>query len=515
MRLQVPLFLTFFSLVRSQVNVVETAKELSSMAKNHNHNHNEDHLVDLLVHVKNQEGKHFASKLADRVRVERKGWKYMGITAKYSQIKELEKNKNIVAVDIDHEEFAIEAEPSLRRRLSEDIPWGIEEVLQDLDFWNNLDADKSPVSVCVVDTGYDLGHEDLPVEPNVDGTDGAGEEWSYDGNSHGTHCAGTVAALGSNDKGVVGVLPNNEDGNFMLLIGKAFDASGRGSNSQTMAAVQGCVDQGANIISLSLGGSGQSRSTMRFYDELYNDENILLIAAAGNDGNDRYSYPASYSSLVSVASLQSTHRTGISRSSFSQYNDQVEIAAPGSSVLSTIPGNGYGYKSGTSMATPHVSGVAGLLWMYFPQCTNAQIRHVMLATASTLTSEDDGCDVYTGYGMVQAKSAYELLAEGDCGGDLGPSASSPVGGCGELDDDGSDDSNDDTAAPTPAPSVDTAAPTDAPSVDTAAPTDVPSVATAAPIPSPTKSPNQCGEFLDPCRRRRECCSYACYFGICF
>jgi len=429
-------FLSLLSLSQGQVNVADMAKELVPAAQSHERDQNEDQLVDLLVQVKNQDGKHFASKIADMVRVERQGLRWMGITAKYSKIKELEENKNIVAVDTDHEEYALETDINVRRRLTETIPWGIPTVLQDMDFWSNLDPPKGHISVCVVDTGYDLGHEDLPVEPDVDGTDGAGEAWSYDGNSHGTHCAGTIAALGGNDNGVTSVVPNNYGGKFKVLVGKAFNASGRGSTSQTIAAVQGCVDQGANVISMSLGGSGNSKSAMNFYTELYEDENILLIAAAGNSGNSALSYPASYDQIMSVAALQQKRSGALQRASYSQYNDQVEISAPGSNVLSTVPGNSYGSKSGTSMATPHVSGVAGLLWMYFPDCTNAQIRHVMDATASTFNGD---CNDEYGYGLVQAKDAYDLLAEGKCGGDLGPSAKGARGGCDELgaaDDDG-------------------------------------------------------------------------------
>jgi len=394
------LVLCLLTLAQGQVNVVETAKELLPMAQSHNHN--EDHLVNLLVQVKNQDGRHFASKIADRVRVEREGLRWMGITARYSKIKELENHQGIVSVDIDHEQFALETNFNLRRRLEETIPWGIPTVLQDIDFWNNLNATASQIKVCVVDTGYDLGHEDLPSGADVDGTDGAGEAWYYDGNSHGTHCAGTIAALGSNDKGVVGVLPDNKDSNFMLLIGKAFDATGTGYSSQTIAAVQSCVDKGANVISMSLGGPSSSVTDQDFYDDLYKYQNILLIAAAGNSGDSAYSYPASYSSVVSIAALEDGG-SGLTRAYYSQYNDQVEISAPGSNVLSTIPGSEYGYKSGTSMATPHVSGVAGLLWIYFPECTNAQIRHVMDATASEFNG---GCNNEYGYGLLQAKDAY-------------------------------------------------------------------------------------------------------------
>jgi len=466
MKFKLSAVLALISSTYAQVNVVEMAKELFPAAESHKHNHNEDHLVNLLVQVKNQDGKHFASKLAESVRVERPGLKWMGIVAKHSKIKELEENENIVGVDIDHEEHALETEFSVRRRLTETIPWGIPTVLQDIDFWKNLDAPQSSISVCVVDTGYDLGHEDLPSGADVDGTDGAGEAWSYDGNSHGTHCAGTIAALGNNDIGVTSVIPDNQDGNFMLLIGKAFGANGSGYTSQTIAAVQGCVDQGANVISMSLGGSGSSRSSRNFYQDLYENQNILLIAAAGNSGNSAYSYPASYDQVMSVASLQERRSGALQRSSFSQFNDQVEISAPGSSVLSTIPGNAYGYKSGTSMATPHVSGVAGLLWSYFPDCTNAQIRHVLDATASTFNGD---CNDEYGFGLVQAKDAYDLLAEGNCGGDLGPEANAAMGGCDELGD-----------------------------------------FTGTPTGSPTSGPtSNCGVPGDSCGSNSDCCSGLC------
>ena len=94
---------------------------------------------------------------------------------------------------------------------------------------------------------------------------------------------------------------------------------------------------------MSLGSSGSSKTSRDFYDDLYKNQNILLIAAAGNSGNGAYSYPASYSSVVSVAALEQG-RSGLTRAYYSQYNDQVEISAPGSNVLSTIPGSEYGYK---------------------------------------------------------------------------------------------------------------------------------------------------------------------------
>merc|ERR1711982_288192 len=128
------------------------------------------------------------------------------------------------------------------------------------------------------------------------------------------------------------------------------------------------------------------------------------------------------------------------KAGFSQYNDQVEISAPGVSVKSSLPDDKYASWSGTSMATPHVAGVAGLLWMYFPECKNYQIRNVLAATAKDLG--DGGCDNNYGHGLVQAKQAYELLSQGNCGGNLGK-VFPPKGGCEQSVPDGP------TAAPTP------------------------------------------------------------------
>merc|ERR1712232_1383543 len=162
-----------------------------------------------------------------------------------------------------------------------------------------------------------------------------------------------------------------------------------------------------------------------FFKTLYEQQDVLFVAAAGNGGNSGYLYPASYGALMSVAALDSNQN----RASFSQYNDQVEISAPVVSVESTLPDDSYAAWSGTSMATPHVAGVAGLLWMHFPQCKNYQIRNVLLATAKDRGSS--GCDNYYGTGLVQAKDAYDLLSEGNCGGHLGYTDAS-AGGCDQL-----------------------------------------------------------------------------------
>merc|ERR1711862_271688 len=179
------------------------------------------------------------------------------------------------------------------------------------------------------------------------------------------------------------------------------------------------------VVSLSLGGYYYSSISEAFYEKLYEEQGILFVAAAGNGGNSNKLYPASYPSLMSVAAIDSNKN----RASFSTFNDQVEISAPGVSIESSLPGNRYAKWSGTSMATPHVAGVAGLLWMYFPECENYQIRNVLLATTEDLGS--NGCDDYYGFGVVRAKSAYELLSKSNCGGNLGVTDGNS-GGCDQL-----------------------------------------------------------------------------------
>jgi len=310
------------------------------------------------------------------------------------------------------------------RKLAEETPYGIPMVLENMDFWNGLDAPDGSIKVCVADTGYDYGHEDLPQDDDVTGSNSSNGSWNKDGHGHGTHCSGTVAGLGDNSKGVVGVIPNNMNEKFQLVIGKALTDSGSGSLSGVLEAVQHCVDNGAKVVSLSLGGGGYSSVTNEFYNNLYENEDILFVAAAGNGGSGSKLYPASYPALMSVAAIDSNKN----KASFSQYNDQVEISAPGVGVKSSLPDDKYAAWSGTSMATPHVAGVAGLLWMYFPDCKNYQIRNVLAATAKDLGT--DGCDISYGYGLVQAKKAYELLSQGNCGGEIGEDT--PKGGCEQL-----------------------------------------------------------------------------------
>jgi subtilisin family serine protease len=409
----------------------------------------------------------------------------------------------------------------------ETLPWGVQAV----------QASQVPFGVgrkvCIIDTGYAMGHPDLPVE-RVSGIDrGAGAWDGSDGyvlHPHGTHVAGTIAALGGNQRGVVGVVPS---GALDLFIVRTFNGGALFVYAgELVAAMQDCADAGAHVISMSLGGAFASKAEERMVAKLTR-QGILVVAAAGNDGNSTFSYPASYPGVLSVAAVDQT----LKHASFSQYNSRVRIAAPGVNVLSTVPvgagsdpyltvggvvydphglqgspqktetapladfglgnvsdsamlgkvcliqrgvitfaekvqwcdisggvaaviynnepgafdGGGlegteipsvsvsdtdgarlktqlgeaatvevrpkdYDAYSGTSMATPHVSAVAALVWSHFPECTANHIRNALEQSALALTPSSSGQDYRNGKGLVQARAAVDYLATHPCQG---------------------------------------------------------------------------------------------------
>ncbi|WP_330543680.1 S8 family peptidase [Aeromonas hydrophila] len=312
-----------------------------------------------------------------------------------------------------HNPNVIWVEPDAKRYASaETLPYGIPMVQAP----QLSDAAAGEVLVCIIDSGYSGGHPDLPHGAQVQGSNDAGTgSWSSDENGHGTHVAGTIAAVGGNDLGVVGVLPNQS---VPLQIVKVFGANGWAYSSNLVGALNACKQGMSNrgftrmVINMSLGGSVPSKTEEQAFNQAYG-QNVLSVAAAGNAGNTSKSYPASYSSVVSVAAIDANKQLA----SFSQRNDQVELAAPGVSVLSTVP-TGYAYYSGTSMATPHVVGVAALVWSQRLECSNDQLRQTLRSSAQDLGAL--GRDNSYGYGLVQAKAAADRMALG-CGPGTGGS----------------------------------------------------------------------------------------------
>lgn len=429
-------------------------------------------------------------------------------------------------------------EQDVKRYPMADIqPFGIPMVQADI----VDDGAASNQTVCIIDSGYDQRHVDLAANMVTGSNDpGGAGSWDTDENGHGTHVAGTIAAL-ENGEGVIGVLPGNK---IKLHIVKVFGADGWAYSSSLVAAAEECATNGASVINMSLGGTFKSRTEDQAFADLYANQSILSIAAAGNDGNTRHSYPASYDSVISVAAVDSNKVVA----GFSQQTDQVELSGPGVGVLSSVPigmgldtsltvagssveaagmdaspmgsatgalvncglgetacadasgkvcliergnitfaekvqacetGGGvaaviynnepgmlygtmgetltgipsagisdtdgaallgqlgasatltiessdYAYYDGTSMATPHVAGVAALVWSHFPSCTAAEIRTALGNSAEDLGAS--GRDNAYGFGLVQAQDAVDYLTANPCGGGDGSSSGGSSGG---------------------------------------------------------------------------------------
>jgi subtilisin family serine protease len=456
------------------------------------------------------------------------GMNAMAIEVPTAALQGLSHNPNVEYVEEDEKRvpFALST-PSTGTpyALGQSVPYGIKMVQADL----LTDANAGNRKVCIIDSGVDRAHEDLNGNAvNMSGQYDAGTgNWYTDENHHGTHVAGTIAAINNSGTGVVGVNPN---GKLKLHIVKVFSAAGWAYSSTLASAANQCGSAGANVISMSLGGGRSNKTEQRAFDALQT-KGVLSIAAAGNDGNATISYPAGYASVMMVGAVDENKAWA----DFSQYNNKVEIAGPGVGVLSTVPmnsgsapaltvgatvyapgsmdgspvksataplanfGNGdvvnvamsgrvclisrgvidfatkvmncqnsggvgavvynnvaggfggtmgttvstipsvtasdtegaqmlgqlgqsatvavqpnsYAYFDGTSMATPHVSAVAALVWSYTPSCTGAQIRASL--TKSALDLGPVGRDTKFGFGLVQAKAAKDRIASVGCG----------------------------------------------------------------------------------------------------
>lgn len=299
-------------------------------------------------------------------------------------VEHLVKAKGIRYVEPDGEAYTLE----------QTVPWGIERVnaLQ-VHAFNQFGAG---INVAILDTGILLSHEDLLVWGGYD-TFGNG---SYnDDNGHGTHVAGTVAAM-NNNLGVIGAAPQAK-----LHAVKVLDSKGSGAYSNIIAGIEWAISNHMKVINMSLGGRTGSIALEDACSAAYN-AGILIVAAAGNEGNkpgnkESIGYPAKYSSVIAVGSLTSLNE----RSSFSSTGATLEIMAPGSGILSTTYDGGYGSMSGTSMASPHVAGVAALVWGIDPSLSNVQVRNILTITANDLWNDP----WRYGSGLVDALAAAQHI----------------------------------------------------------------------------------------------------------
>lgn len=248
------------------------------------------------------------------------------------------------------------------------------------------------VKVAVVDTGIDYNHPDFGgrVAKGFDFINN--DDDAMDDHYHGTHCAGSVGA-GINNGGVVGVAPN-----VSMLAVKVLSRSGSGSYAGVANGIIYAADQGSQIISMSLGGPAGSAVIEDAVKHAIS-KGSLVVAAMGNDNSERPSYPASAPGVMAVGATTSADK----RSSFSNFGKHISVGAPGSDILSTMPGGKFRSLSGTSMACPHTAGLAGLVKSANPGFTAAQIQAHIEKSADDLG--DKGFDKYYGHGRINAGRA--------------------------------------------------------------------------------------------------------------
>ena len=191
-----------------------------------------------------------------------------------------------------------------------------------------------------------------------------------------------------------------------------------------MNATEGCYQNKADAMSLSLESSSSSDIARDFFEDLFEDffknffkgicnNNVVIVAEAGDNSNSNETCPASYLIAISVGVLDLNKE----RVSFSQHNNQAELSVPGKAICSTCKDNGYATMDGTSMAIAHAAAAAGLLRMCYSECFKSEIHNVIAKTALDIDSYS--CDENTGCSLIQAKDVHELLLDGDCEGDLG------------------------------------------------------------------------------------------------
>jgi parallel beta-helix repeat protein len=250
--------------------------------------------------------------------------------------------------------------------------------------WNH-ELGAASVVVAVVDTGVDWDHPDLRANCIPLGYDWVNNDSdAMDDMGHGTHCAGIIAATQGNSIGIAGLAQ------VSIIAEKGLNERGSGRADWLAKAIIHAVDQSAKIVSMSWGAFARSELVYDAVKYAY-DNGVLLVGSAGNDATDRISYPAAFEEVIAVC--------------FTNFGDWIELAAPGVDIYSALWDDSYGYMSGTSMACPHVAGVAALVWSQFPYLSRDEVRLRLRQAAEDLG--DPGFDQYYGHGRINIERAVE------------------------------------------------------------------------------------------------------------
>jgi subtilisin len=301
--------------------------------------------------------------------------------------------------------------------------WGVSRIgapIVHSGLWVGEGQEPSPIlgtgiRVAVLDTGIDYLHLDLAANyrGGYDFVNNDSDPW--DDHGHGTHVAGTVAALW-NGVGAVGVAPEAD-----LYALKVMNSSGTGSWSAVVAALDWAVQNEMHVVNLSIGSPAHPGTIVKAaFDNAY-AAGLVIVSSAGNAGlgENTVGYPARFETVIAVGATTSSD----TRSSFSSTGPDLELAAPGSSIYSTTRGGGYGLRSGTSMASPHVAGAAalvlaaGIVDLDGDGRVNDEVRWVLQTTAEDLGLE--GRDEHFGFGLVDVAAAVQLTSPQDGGEEPG------------------------------------------------------------------------------------------------
>jgi subtilisin family serine protease len=298
------------------------------------------------------------------------------------------------------------------------------QLIESEDAWD-ITQGGSEVVVAVTDTGLNFGHEDLshavwtnPGEIPANGLDddnnGFIDDWRgydfngndadpTDGNGHGSHVSGSIAAGLSNSKGIAGMSRST------IMAVQIWSSGGSGTYEDMAEGLYYCVDNGAHVVNTSGGGS----TNLQMYEEAATyawDNGVSQVAAAHNWNSNTKCYPAAYPEVVSVAATDSNDN----RAWFSNYGDWITVAAPGVDVISCYRGatNSYSTLSGTSMASPHTAGLVALMVALDPGITPQEVFDLLEENSVDLGSP--GFDIYYGWGRIDAYAALSAMGPSDC-----------------------------------------------------------------------------------------------------
>ncbi|WIM94936.1 S8 family serine peptidase [Actinoplanes oblitus] len=390
-------------------------------------------------------------------------------------VKDAQRAEGAIGVEIDVKAVALEAPTG--SDLYRPKQWDLA-TMRATDAWQKSTG--AGVTVAVIDTGVDATNVDLTgkVLTGWDATtDKAGG--NIDPNGHGTHVAGTIGAVTGNTIGVSSVAPDAK-----ILPVRVLGADGSGYMSDAAEGIVWAADNGAQVINMSLGASSQVTAVTNAI-AYARGKGVTVVAAAGNErtSGSPTSYPAAEAGVIAVAATDSADKVA----SYSNAGSYVDVAAPGSAILSTYPaalGSSYGTMSGTSMASPHVAALAALLKAAQPSLTPDQIEKAMETSAVDLGTA--GKDNDFGYGRVDAVAALATVTTATKAPvTVAPTSTAPTA---------APTSTAPTAAPTstaPSSTAPTSAPTSAP---TTAPTSkAPTVAPSSAAPSPSASTTPVGK----------------------